>query len=80
MSSSRLFDSFKPGERIAFGDGKIWVSPKDLKGPKLGSEKPINILHSEVQLEGLTSKVIVDPDFVTANADMVWDIFYPRCL
>ncbi|XP_058100372.1 plastidial pyruvate kinase 4, chloroplastic [Magnolia sinica] len=84
-SSGRLFDSVKPGEPIAFDDGRIWgviqgVSLSEIivsitraspKGSKLGSEKSINIPRSEMQFEGLTSKDLMDLDFVAANADMV---------
>lgn len=84
-SSGRLFDSVKPGEPIAFDDGRIWgvikgasiseivvsITHAGPKGSKLGSEKSINIPKSKMQFEGLTSKDLVDLEFVAANADMV---------
>ncbi|KAL5999028.1 Plakophilin-4 [Asimina triloba] len=84
-SSGRLFDSVKPGEPIAFDDGRIWgviegvsiseivvsITQASQKGSKLGSEKSINIPKSAMQFEGLTSKDLMDLDFVAANADMV---------
>jgi pyruvate kinase len=84
-SSGRLFDSVKPGDPIAFDDGKIWgvtqgtsisdiiVSITDTgpRGAKLGSEKSINFPESNVWVEGLTSKDLMDLDFVAAHADMV---------
>lgn len=84
-SSGRLFDSVKPGEPIGFDDGKIWgviqgasvseiivsITHAGPKGSKLGSEKSINIPKSKMQFEGLTSKDLVDLEFVGANADMV---------
>ncbi|XP_077226998.1 pyruvate kinase family protein isoform X2 [Tasmannia lanceolata] len=84
-SSGRLFDSVKPGEPIAFDDGRIWgviqgasiseiivsITHASPKGSKLGSEKSINIPRSEMQFEGLTSKDLRDLEFVVANADMV---------
>ncbi|KAJ6830035.1 plastidial pyruvate kinase 4, chloroplastic-like [Iris pallida] len=83
--SGRLFDSVKPGEPIAFDDGKIWgviqgassneivvsITQASPKGSKLGSGKSINIPQSEMQFEGLTSKDVMDLEFVGANADMV---------
>ncbi|XP_039124516.1 plastidial pyruvate kinase 4, chloroplastic isoform X1 [Dioscorea cayenensis subsp. rotundata] len=83
--SGRLFDSVKPGDPIAFDDGKIWgviqgagineivvsITHASPKGSKLGSEKSINIPKSEMKFEGLTSKDLVDLEFVAANADMV---------
>ncbi|CAA0824670.1 Plastidial pyruvate kinase 4- chloroplastic [Striga hermonthica] len=83
--SGYLFDSVKPGDPIAFDDGKIWgvvkgtsfsevvvtITHAGPKGTKLGSEKSINIPDSEIRYEGLTSKDLVDLDFVAANADMV---------
>ncbi|XP_074319802.1 plastidial pyruvate kinase 4, chloroplastic isoform X2 [Silene latifolia] len=84
-SSGYLFDSVKPGETIAFDDGKIWgviqgTSPSEiivsvtqagLKGKKLGSEKSINIPDSSIKFEGLTSKDLLDLEFVASQADMV---------
>ncbi|KAJ0963019.1 hypothetical protein J5N97_028141 [Dioscorea zingiberensis] len=84
-SSDHLFDSVKPGEPIAFDDGKIWgeirktnpseitvlITHADPKGSKLGPGKSINIPKSEAQFKGLTSKDLVDLEFVAANADMV---------
>ncbi|KAL7106949.1 hypothetical protein ACP275_06G023500 [Erythranthe tilingii] len=83
--SGYLFDSVKPGDPIAFDDGKIWgvikgtsisevvvkVTHAGLKGTKLGSEKSINIPESDIRYEGLTSKDLMDLDFVAAHADMV---------
>ncbi|KAL3630685.1 hypothetical protein CASFOL_023669 [Castilleja foliolosa] len=80
-----LFDSVKPGDPIAFDDGKIWgvvkgtsisevivmITHAGLKGTKLGSEKSINIPESDIRYEGLTSKDLMDLDFVAAHADMV---------
>ncbi|KAL1531978.1 pyruvate kinase [Salvia divinorum] len=80
-----LFDSVKPGDPIAFDDGKIWgvikgnsisevvvtITHADPKGTKLGSEKSINIPQSDIRFEGLTSKDLMDLDFVAAHADMV---------
>ncbi|XP_073292928.1 plastidial pyruvate kinase 4, chloroplastic-like [Primulina huaijiensis] len=83
--SGYLFDSVKPGDRISFDDGKIWgvikgisisevivsITHAGLKGTKLGSEKSINIPDSDICYEGLTSKDLMDLDFVAAHADMV---------
>lgn len=83
--SGYLFDSVKPGEPIAFDDGKIWgvikgtsisevvvtITHAGPKGTKLGSEKSINIPQSDIKYEGLTSKDLMDLEFVAANADMV---------
>ncbi|KAH6822229.1 pyruvate kinase family protein [Perilla frutescens var. hirtella] len=83
--SGYLFDSVKPGDPIAFDDGKIWgvikgtsisevvvtITHAGPKGTKLGSEKSINIPHSDIRYEGLTSKDLMDLDFVAAHADMV---------
>lgn len=83
--SGYLFDSVKPGDPIAFDDGKIWgvikgtsisevvvsITHAGLKGTKLGSEKSINIPESDIKYEGLTSKDLMDLDFVAAHADMV---------
>lgn len=83
--SGYLFDSVKPGDTIAFDDGKIWgvikgssfsevvvtITHAGTKGTKLGSEKSINIPNSEIRYEGLTSKDLMDLNFVAANADMV---------
>lgn len=80
-----LFDSVKPGDPIAFDDGKIWgvikgtsisevvvtITHAGPKGTKLGSEKSINIPQSDIRYEGLTSKDLMDLDFVAAHADMV---------
>lgn len=80
-----LFDSVKPGEPIAFDDGKIWgviqgvssseilvsITHSGIKGTKLGSEKSINIPKSNIRFEGLTSKDLIDLDFVSSHADMV---------
>ncbi|KAG6389838.1 hypothetical protein SASPL_151312 [Salvia splendens] len=80
-----LFDSVKPGDPIAFDDGKIWgvikgniisevvvtITHADPKGTKLGSEKSINIPQSDIPFEGLTSKDLMDLYFVAAHADMV---------
>ncbi|KAK2996467.1 hypothetical protein RJ639_024940, partial [Escallonia herrerae] len=84
-SSGYLFDSVKPGEPIAFDDGKIWgvikgtsnseiivsITHAGPKGTKLGSEKSINIPESSIRFEGLTSKDLMDLDFVATHADMV---------
>lgn len=84
-NSGRLFDSVKPGDPIAFDDGRIWgvvqgtsineivvsITRASPKGSKLGSEKSINIPKSEIHFEGLTSKDLVDLEFIAANADMV---------
>ncbi|XP_010545912.1 PREDICTED: plastidial pyruvate kinase 4, chloroplastic [Tarenaya hassleriana] len=84
-SSSYLFDSVKPGETIAFDDGRIWgvingTGPSEIvvsitqagpRGTKIGSEKSINIPQSDIRFEGLTSKDIKDLDFVVSHADMV---------
>ncbi|XP_024959599.1 plastidial pyruvate kinase 4, chloroplastic [Cynara cardunculus var. scolymus] len=84
-SSGYLFDSVKPGEPIAFDDGKIWgvikgtsiseivvsITYAGPRGTKLGPEKSINIPESKIQYEGLTSKDIMDLDFVATNADIV---------
>ncbi|KAG6383235.1 hypothetical protein SASPL_157018 [Salvia splendens] len=85
-----LFDSVKPGDPIAFDDGKIWgvikgniisevvvtITHADPKGTKLGSEKSINIPQSDIPFEGLTSKDLMDLDFVAAHADMVGISFF----
>ncbi|KAI3800224.1 hypothetical protein L1987_35535 [Smallanthus sonchifolius] len=84
-SSGYLFDSVKPGEPIAFDDGKIWgvikgtsiseivvsITHAGPRGTKLGPEKSINIPDSKIQYEGLTSKDIIDLDFVGSHADIV---------
>lgn len=84
-SSGYLFDSVKPGDPIAFDDGKIWgviqgastseivvsITHASPKGTKLGSEKSINIPESNIWFEGLTSKDLMDLDFVASHADMV---------
>lgn len=84
-SSGYLFDSVKPGEHIAFDDGKIWgviqgVSLSEIvvsithagpRGTKLGSGKSINIPESHIRFEGLTSKDLMDLEFVASHADMV---------
>ncbi|CAL5367526.1 unnamed protein product [Camellia sinensis] len=83
--SGYLFDSVKPGQPIAFDDGKIWgmiqgtsiseiivsITHAGLRGTKLGSEKSINIPESNIRFEGLTSKDLKDLDFVASHADMV---------
>lgn len=83
--SERLFHSVKPGEPIAFDDGKIWgviqgasnreivvsITHASPKGSKLGSGKSINIPESAMQFEGLTSKDLQDLEFVASNADMI---------
>ncbi|KAJ0041853.1 hypothetical protein Pint_17685 [Pistacia integerrima] len=84
-SSGYLFDSVKPGEPIAFDDGKIWgviqgasnseivvfITRVGLRGTKLGSEKSINIPESNIRFEGLTTKDLMDLEFVALHADMV---------
>ncbi|MCL7029341.1 hypothetical protein MKW94_017513 [Papaver nudicaule] len=84
-SSSYLYDSVKPGEPIAFDDGKIWgviqgtssseivvsITHASPKGSKLGQEKSINIPQSEIRFEGLTSKDLLDLEFIAEHADMV---------
>ncbi|KAL5847888.1 hypothetical protein ACOSQ3_011412 [Xanthoceras sorbifolium] len=84
-SSGYLFDAVKPGDPIAFDDGKIWgliqgasfseiivsITHAGPRGTKLGSEKSINIPESNIWFEGLTSKDLMDLDFVATNADMV---------
>ncbi|GJX43371.1 plastidial pyruvate kinase 4, chloroplastic [Tanacetum coccineum] len=83
-SSGYLFDSVKPGETIAFDDGKIWgvikgtsiteivvsITRAGPRGTKLGPEKSINIPDSKILYEGLTSKDIIDLDFVGTHADI----------
>ncbi|XP_008788492.2 plastidial pyruvate kinase 4, chloroplastic isoform X1 [Phoenix dactylifera] len=83
--SGRLFNSVKPGDPIAFDDGRIWgvvkgtsineivvsITQASPKGSKLGAEKSINIPNSDMHFEGLTSKDLVDLDFIASNADMV---------
>ena len=83
--SGRLFASVKPGEPIAFDDGRIWgviqgtsnneivvsITHASPKGSKLGSGKSINIPESAMQFEGLTSKDLQDLEFVACNAGMV---------
>lgn len=83
--SSFLFDSVKPGEPIAFDDGKIWgviqgtsaseiivsITHASPRGTKLGAEKSINIPESNIRFEGLTTKDLMDLEFVAAHADMV---------
>lgn len=83
--SGYLFDSVKPGESIAFDDGKIWgiiqgtsiseivvsITHAGPRGTKLGSEKSINIPDSNIRFQGLTSKDLVDLEFVASHADMV---------
>nr|GFA79817.1 plastidial pyruvate kinase 4, chloroplastic [Tanacetum cinerariifolium] len=83
-SSGYLFDSVKPGETIAFDDEKIWgvikgtsiteivvsITRAGPRGTKLGPEKSINIPDSKIMYEGLTSKDIIDLDFVGTHADI----------
>ncbi|WCJ36816.1 pyruvate kinase family protein [Euphorbia peplus] len=83
--SGYLFDSVKSGDPIAFDDGKIWgvtqgtstseiivsITHASPKGTKLGSEKSINIPESNIRFEGLTSKDLIDLEFIAGNADMV---------
>ncbi|XP_024025744.1 plastidial pyruvate kinase 4, chloroplastic isoform X2 [Morus notabilis] len=84
-SSGLLFDSVKPGEPIAFDDGKIWgiiqgtsiseiivsITHANPRGTKLRPEKSINIPESNIQFQGLTSKDLMDLEFVSTHADMV---------
>lgn len=84
-SSGYLFESVKPGEPIAFDDGKIWgviqgvsiseivvsITHAGLRGTKLGSEKSINIPESSIRFEGLTTKDLMDLEFIASHADMV---------
>ncbi|XVF12639.1 hypothetical protein REPUB_Repub08aG0136300 [Reevesia pubescens] len=84
-SSGYLFDAVKPGERIAFDDGKIWgvikgtsiseivisITHAGTRGTKLGSQKSINIPDSNIRFKGLTSKDLVDLGFVASHADML---------
>ncbi|KAJ7965376.1 Pyruvate kinase [Quillaja saponaria] len=84
-SSGLVFDSVKPGETIAFDDGKIWgviqgnsiseiivsITHTGPKGSKLGSHKSINIPESNIHVQGFTSKDYMDLEFVGAHADMV---------
>lgn len=84
-SSGYLFDAVKPGERITFDDGKIWgvikgttiseivvsITHAGLRGTKLGSQKSINIPDSNIRFKGVTSKDLVDLEFVKSHADMV---------
>nr|AQP26305.1 pyruvate kinase [Diospyros kaki] len=84
-SSGYLFDSVEPGQLIAFDDGKIWgtiqgtsiseivvsITHAGRRGSKLGSEKSINIPESNIRFEGLTSKDLMDLDFVASHADIV---------
>ncbi|PKI52137.1 hypothetical protein CRG98_027553 [Punica granatum] len=83
--SGYLFDSVKPGERIYFDDGKIEgviqgtghsevivsITRAGIRGTKLGSDKSINIPESSIRFQGLTSKDLMDLDFVSSCADMV---------
>uniref|UniRef100_A0A7N0TFA4 pyruvate kinase n=2 Tax=Kalanchoe fedtschenkoi TaxID=63787 RepID=A0A7N0TFA4_KALFE len=83
-SSGWLFDSVKLGDPIAFDDGKIWgvikgtsmtevvvsITHAGQNGTKLGSDKSINIPESDIHFQGLTSKDLMDLDFVAAHADM----------
>ncbi|RRT37513.1 hypothetical protein B296_00053523 [Ensete ventricosum] len=85
-SSDHIFNSVKPGEPIAFDDGKIWgmiqaknsnaiaivIVQANATGSKLGTKKSINLPKSDTKLlRGLTSKDLVDLRFVAANADIV---------
>lgn len=85
-SSDHIFNSVKPGEPIAFDDGKIWgmiqaknsnaivvmIVQANAMGSKLGTKKSINLPKSDTKLlRGLTSKDLVDLHFVAANADIV---------
>ncbi|KAK2660784.1 hypothetical protein Ddye_007317 [Dipteronia dyeriana] len=84
-SSGYLFDSVKSGDPIAFDDGKIWgiikgasiseivvsITHAGPRGTKLGSEKSINIPESNIWFEGLTSKDLMDLDFVASHADIM---------
>lgn len=84
-SSGYLFDSVRPGEPIYFDDGKIQgviqgtsssevivsITHAGVQGTKLGSDKSINIPESNIRFQGLTSKDLVDLEFVSSCADMV---------
>ncbi|CAL9779808.1 unnamed protein product [Musa acuminata subsp. burmannicoides] len=85
-SSDHIFNSVKPGEPIAFDDGKIWgmiqaknsnaivvmIVQANAMGSKLGTKKSINLPKSDTKLlRGLTSKDLADLHFVAANADIV---------
>jgi pyruvate kinase len=80
-----FFNCVRPGEPIAFDDGKIGgivriVSPGDVTveitrarpaGEKLGAEKGINIPESKLALSSLTKDDIEALPFVVKNADIV---------
>jgi len=87
-SSGLLFDSVKLGDPIAFDDGKIWgvtqgtsiseiivsITHASPRGAKLGSKKSINFLESNVWVEGLTSKDLMDLDVRVSFVRDVHDI------
>lgn len=80
-----VFKNVKVGEPIKLDDGKIEgviskVDPSEiavkitraaLKGAKLRGEKAINLPESNLNIHGLTSKDLIDLDFICNHADMV---------
>ena len=80
-----VFDQAKPGERVWFDDGKIGgvitrVTPDEIEvsvtdvrpgGVNLKAGKGINFPDTDLRLDALTAKDIVDLDFVARHADMV---------
>ncbi len=80
-----VFDQAKPGERVWLDDGKIGgvivgVSPDEIDlrvtdvrpgGVNLKAGKGINFPDTDLRLDALTGKDLVDLDFVAHHADMV---------
>lgn len=80
-----VFDEVKVGERVLFDDGKIagvieeitentmliHITYAATNGSKLRADKGINFPDSKLTISGLTTKDIVDLQFVAAHADIV---------
>jgi pyruvate kinase len=87
-----IFPQVKEGERIYFDDGKIGgivrkagrrqltveITQADRGGSKLRSDKGINLPDTNIRLPALTSKDLVDLDFIAVHADMVGLSFVRR--
>lgn len=84
-SLPEVFTCVKPGERILFDDGSIGgvireVHPAEIvveitqardHGEKLLADKGINLPDSQLLLDGLTAKDLIDLNFIADKADMV---------
>ncbi|MEO0338123.1 MAG: pyruvate kinase [Bacteroidota bacterium] len=81
----QLYERVKEGEAILFDDGKIGgvieetneayfrvrITRAKLNGSKLKAEKGINFPKSDLGINGLTEKDIIDLEFVAQHADVV---------